>query len=141
MDYTIKDVANRLNVSYMAIYKQRYSLIEKGLAYKTDEGNFFINNNGYNYLTEKRKNRLEIMGKSVESPKENIIENKNAELFKIEIAYKDKEIEMLKANIEQLQQQIDYLNKQNDNLIYNQRLFLGTHDDNQNNKKKHWWNR
>ena len=141
MDYTIKDVANRLNVSYMAIYKQRYLLIEKGLAYKTDEGNFFINNNGYNYLIEKRKNRLELLGKSVESPKENTIENKNTEVYKIEIAYKDKEIEMLKTNIEQLQQQIDYLNKQNDNLIYNQRLFLGTHEDNTNNKKKHWWNR
>jgi hypothetical protein len=141
MDYTMKEVANKLNVTYMAIYKQRYLLIEKGLAYKTDEGNFFINNNGYNYLIEKRKNRLELLGKAVESPKENKTENKSEEIFKIELEYKNKEIEILKNTIEQQKQQIEILNKQNDSLIYNQRLFLGTHEDNTNNKKRHWWNR
>lgn len=141
MDYTIKDIANKLNVSYMAIYKQRNQLIEKGLAYRTEEGNFFINNNGFNYLVEKRKNRLELIGKNAEIQKDNTIENKSEEIFKIEIEYKNKEIEILKNNIEQLKEQIEMLNKQNDNLIYNQRLFLGTHEDNINNKKKHWWNR
>ena len=141
MDYSIKDIANKLNVSYMAIYKQRNQLIEKGLAYRTNEGNFFINNNGFNYLVDKRKNRLEILGKTAEIQKDNTTENKSEEIFKIELEYKNKEIEILRNNIEQLKQQIEILNKQNDNLIYNQRLFLGTHEDNTNNKKKHWWNR
>ena len=52
--FSIKQVATNLGMSTQAIYKQKDELIEKGYMEKNSQGNWEINNTGFNYLQDKK---------------------------------------------------------------------------------------
>ncbi len=52
--FTVKQVANSLQMSTQAIYKQREELIEKGYMIKNEQGNWEITDTGFNYLQDKK---------------------------------------------------------------------------------------
>lgn len=52
--FTVKQVANSLQMSTQAIYKQRDELIEKGYMIKNEQGNWEITDTGFNYLQDKK---------------------------------------------------------------------------------------
>ena len=52
--WSIKQVANSLQMSTQAIYKQKQELIEKGYMEKNDQGNWEITDTGFNYLQDKK---------------------------------------------------------------------------------------
>ena len=52
--FSIKQVANNLQISTQAIYKQKEDLISKGYMEKNDKGMWEITDNGFNYLQDKK---------------------------------------------------------------------------------------
>ena len=52
--FTVKQVANSLQMSTQAIYKQKQELIDKGYMEKNDQGNWEITDTGFNYLQDKK---------------------------------------------------------------------------------------
>lgn len=52
--FSIKQVANSLQMSTQAIYKQKDELIAKGYLEKNEQGNWEITDNGFNYLQDKK---------------------------------------------------------------------------------------
>ena len=52
--WSIKQVANSLQMSTQAIYKQKQELIDKGYMEKNDQGNWEITDTGFNYLQDKK---------------------------------------------------------------------------------------
>ena len=46
--FTIKQVANNLQMSTQAIYKQKQELMDKGFMIKNDKGQWEITDNGFN---------------------------------------------------------------------------------------------
>lgn len=52
--FSIKQVANSLQMSTQAIYKQKDELIAKGYMEKNEQGNWEITDNGFNYLQDKK---------------------------------------------------------------------------------------
>ena len=52
--FSIKQVANSLQMSTQAIYKQKDELISKGYMEKNKQGNWEITDTGFNYLQDKK---------------------------------------------------------------------------------------
>lgn len=52
--FTVKQVANSLQMSTQAIYKQKDELIEKSYMIKNEQGNWEITDTGFNYLQDKK---------------------------------------------------------------------------------------
>lgn len=52
--FTIKQVANNLQISTQAIYKQKQDLIDKGYMIKNTNNQWEITDNGFNYLQDKK---------------------------------------------------------------------------------------
>lgn len=52
--FSIKQVANSLQMSTQAIYKQKQELIAKGYMIKNEQGNWEITDIGFNYLQDKK---------------------------------------------------------------------------------------
>ena len=52
--FSIKQVANSLQMSTQAIYKQKEELISKGYMEKNEQGNWEITDAGFNYLQDKK---------------------------------------------------------------------------------------
>lgn len=52
--FSIKQVANSLQMSTQAIYKQKQELIDKGYMIKNKQGNWEITDTGFNYLQDKK---------------------------------------------------------------------------------------
>lgn len=52
--FTIKQVANNLQISTQAIYKQKQDLIDKGYMIKNNNNQWEITDNGFNYLQDKK---------------------------------------------------------------------------------------
>lgn len=52
--FSIKQVADNLQMSTQAIYKQKDELIDKGYMEKNKQGNWEITDNGFNYLRDKK---------------------------------------------------------------------------------------
>lgn len=52
--FTIKQVANNLQMSTQAIYKQKQELMDRGFMIKNDKGQWEITDNGFNYLQDKK---------------------------------------------------------------------------------------
>ena len=52
--FSIKQVANSLQMSTQAIYKQKQELIDKGYMIKNEQGNWEITDTGFNYLQDKK---------------------------------------------------------------------------------------
>ena len=57
--FSIKQVANDLQMSTQAIYKQKQELIDKGFMEKNSNGNWEISTEGYNYLKDKKINYMQ----------------------------------------------------------------------------------
>lgn len=52
--FSIKQVANSLQMSTQAIYKQKQELIDKGYMIRNKQGNWEITDTGFNYLQDKK---------------------------------------------------------------------------------------
>lgn len=57
--FTVKQVANSLQISTQAIYKQKDELISKGYMEKNKDGNWEITDTGFNYLQDKKINFMQ----------------------------------------------------------------------------------
>lgn len=57
--FTIKEVANSLEMSTQAIYKQKQELIDKGFMIKNNSNQWEITDNGFNYLQDKKINFMQ----------------------------------------------------------------------------------
>lgn len=57
--FSVKEVANSLQVSTQAIYKQKQELIDKGYMIKNSNNQWEITDNGFNYLQDKKINFMQ----------------------------------------------------------------------------------
>jgi len=57
--FSIKQVAENLEMSTQAIYKQKNELISKGYMEKNSNGNWEISTEGFNYLKDKKINYMQ----------------------------------------------------------------------------------
>lgn len=57
--FSVKEVANNLQVSTQAIYKQKQELIDKGYMVKNSNNQWEITDNGFNYLQDKKINFMQ----------------------------------------------------------------------------------
>ncbi len=57
--FTIKEVANSLEMSTQAIYKQKQRLINKGFMIKNNSNQWEITDDGFNYLQDKKINYMQ----------------------------------------------------------------------------------
>ena len=58
--FSIKEVANSLQISTQAIYKQKAELIDRGFLIKNNNNQWEITDNGFNYLQDKKINFIQI---------------------------------------------------------------------------------
>lgn len=112
--WTIKEVANNLQISTQAIYKQRQELIDKGFMIKSDRGILEITDNGFNYLRDKK---ITYMQQHTNQPIQPVVNNTDKEEVEqkkekgetIDISSSDKVVNLL---INQLKEQLQTVTNQ-----------------------------
>ena len=149
--FLIKEVSKDLGMTPQAIYKQKEELLQKGYMQKNIVGDLEITSEGYNYLKEKRVNRIkqkdaslmQVKNKSVDKS----IKNSENSLESTLVNFYETRIEEIKQSYEnqlkEQKQQVEYfkslyeeekIERVKTNAQY-QTYLLGTAEDN----KKHWW--
>ncbi len=66
--FSIKEVANSLQISTQAIYKQKAELIDRGFLIKNNNNQWEITDNGFNYLQDKKINFIQQHTNKIISP-------------------------------------------------------------------------
>lgn len=103
--FLIKQVAEDLGISTQAIYKQKVELLEKGYMIKNSADDYELTNAGYEYLKEKRVNKIKRKSKKLNSD-----DSKSSEKSMISDAIwlNEKLSNMYEERINELQKQVDY---------------------------------
>lgn len=103
--FLIKQVAEDLGISTQAIYKQKAELLEKGYMIKNSADDYELTNAGYDYLKEKRVNKIKRKSKKL-----NTDNSKSSEKSMIsdKIWLNEKLTNMYEERINELQKQVDY---------------------------------
>ena len=112
--FTIKQVANNLQMSTQAIYKQKQELMDKGFMIKNDKGQWEITDNGFNYLQDKK---ILYMQQHTNQPIQQVANNTDKEEVEqkkekeetIDISSSDKVVNLL---INQLKEQLQTVTNQ-----------------------------
>ena len=149
--FLIKEVSNDLGMTPQAIYKQKEELIQKGYMQKNISGDLEITSEGYNYLKERRINRIKQKNASLMQDENKNIDNsvKNNEngLNETLVNFYETRIEELKQSYEnqlkEQKQQVEYFKslyeeEKTERIKTNaqyQTYLIGTAEDN----KRHWW--
>lgn len=150
--FLIKEVASDLGMTPQAIYKQKEELQQKGYMFKNVSGDWEITSEGYNYLKERRINRMKQKNASLKQDEiknsDNSNENNIFSLNETLTNFYESRIEELKKNYEnqlnEQKQQVEYFKnlyeeEKNERIKTNaqyQTYLIGTAEDN----KSHWWN-
>lgn len=149
--FLIKEVSNDLGMTPQAIYKQKEELIQKGYMQKNTSGDLEITSEGYNYLKERRINRIKQKNASLKQDEsknvDNSINNNENSLNETILNFYETRIEELKESYEnqlrEQKQQVEYFKSMYEeekteriktNAQY-QTYLIGTVEDN----KRHWW--
>lgn len=103
--FLIKQVAEDLGISTQAIYKQKAELLEKGYMIKNSADDYELTNAGYDYLKEKRVNKIKRKSKKL-----NTDNSKSSEKSMIsdKIWLNEKLTNMYEERINELHKQVDY---------------------------------
>lgn len=149
--FLIKEVSNDLGMTPQAIYKQKEELIQKGYMQKNTSGDLEITSEGYNYLKERRINRIKQKNASLKQDEskniDNSINNSENSLNETIVNFYETRIEELKESYEnqlrEQKQQVEYFKslyeeEKTERIKTNaqyQTFLIGTAEDN----KKHWW--
>ena len=149
--FLVKEVADDLGMTPQAIYKQKEDLISKGYMFKNISGDYELTNEGYNFLKERRINRLKKTNSSlIEDESKNIdisMNNDENSLKSTLVNFYELRIEELKQSYEtqlnEQKQQVEYFKslyeeEKSERIKTNaqyQTYLLGTAEDN----KRHWW--
>lgn len=149
--FLIKEVSNDLGMTPQAIYKQKEELIQKGYMQKNSSGDLEITSEGYNYLKERRINRIKQKNAGLIQDESRNIDNstKNNEnsLNETLVNFYETRIEELKQSYEnqlkEQKQQVEYFKnlyeeEKTERIKTNaqyQTYLIGTAEDN----KRHWW--
>lgn len=112
--FTIKQVANNLQMSTQAIYKQKQELMDRGFMIKNDKGQWEITDNGFNYLQDKK---ILYMQQHTNQPIQQVANNTDKEEVEqkkekeetIDISSSDKVVNLL---INQLKEQLQTVTNQ-----------------------------
>lgn len=109
--FLIKQVAEDLGISTQAIYKQKAELLEKGYMIKNSADDFELTNAGYEYLKEKRVNKIKRKAKKLNNDN-----SKSSEKLMIgdtidTIWLNEKLTNMYEERIRELQEQVIYFKK------------------------------
>lgn len=121
--YRINEIAKQLGCSPQAIYQKKDYLLKNGMAHIDKQDNLFkINENGLNYLMEKRKKYLII--KPNEMQKENEVAEPPKRETSIEVEYLERLIEEKDRTIAMLEKELEHFKTENKELILNQRLLF-----------------
>ena len=114
--FLIKEVSKDLGMTPQAIYKQKEELLQKGYMQKNIVGDLEITSEGYNYLKEKRVNRIkqkdaslmQVENKSVDKS----IKNSENSLESTLVNFYETRIEEIKQSYEnqlkEQKQQVEY---------------------------------
>lgn len=110
--FSISKVAEQLQVTPQAIYKQRDYLLDHGYMVKDKFGQWQISVQGYNYLKEKRISKLNQAPKIVkidneEAEKEQKETTQNSSVFELKEVYRN-QVELLEKQIEELKEDRNY---------------------------------
>jgi len=149
--FLIKEVSNDLGMTPQAIYKQKEELIQKGYMQKNSSGDLEITGEGYNYLKERRINRIKQKNASlIQDENKNIdnsTKNNDNSLNETLVNFYETRIEELKQSYEnqlkEQKQQVEYFKslyeeEKTERIKTNaqyQTYLIGTAEDN----KRHWW--
>ncbi len=149
--FLIKEVSNDLGMTPQAIYKQKEELIQKGYMQKNTSGDLEITSEGYNYLKERRINRIKQKNASLKQDEsknvDNSINNSENSLNETIVNFYETRIEELKESYEnqlrEQKQQVEYFKnlyeeEKTERIKTNaqyQTYLIGTAEDN----KRHWW--
>ena len=110
--FDVSKVAKDLQVTPQAIYKQRDYLLDNGLMVKDKFGQWRISTQGYNYLKEKRINKLnQLQGKVINNSKPEAKEEPKTQRENLEDAFKSvyiKQVELLENQLTELRADRDY---------------------------------
>lgn len=122
--FSIKQVADNLQMSTQAIYKQKDELIDKGYMEKNKQGNWEITDNGFNYLRDKKiaymqqHNNQPIQPvanqEQEKAPKEEIEETQNVDLStndkvaNLIINHYKEQLQTVTNQLQEMTQQRDY---------------------------------
>ena len=150
--FLIKEVSNDLGMTPQAIYKQKEDLIQKGYMQKNISGDLEITSEGYNYLKERRINRIKQKNASLIQDEgqntDNSVKNSESSLNETLVNFYETRIEELKQSYEnqlkEQKQQVEYFKslyeeEKSERIKTNaqyQTYLIGTAEDNKN----HWWN-
>ena len=112
--FTIKQVANNLQMSTQAIYKQKQELMDRGFMIKNDKGQWEITDNGFNYLQDKKilymqQHTNQTIQQVVNSTDKEEVEQKKEKEETIDISSSDKVVNLL---INQLKEQLQTVTNQ-----------------------------
>ena len=149
--FLIKEVSKDLGMTPQAIYKQKEELIKKGYMQKNVSGDLELTSEGYNYLREKRVNRIKqkdvgLMQVGSENVDLSIKKDENG-LNSTLVNFYETRIEELKQSYEnqlkEQKQQVEYFknlyeeekSERIKTTAQYQTYLLGTAEDN----KRHWW--
>lgn len=149
--FLIKEVSNDLGMTPQAIYKQKEELIQKGYMQKNTSGDLEITSEGYNYLKERRINRIKQKNASLKQDEsknvDKSINNSENGLNETIVNFYETRIEELKESYEnqlrEQKQQVEYFKslyeeEKTERIKTNaqyQTYLIGTAEDN----KRHWW--
>jgi len=112
--FTIKQVANNLQMSTQAIYKQKQELMDRGFMIKNDKGQWEITDNGFNYLQDKKilymqQHTNQPIQPVANSTDKEEVEQKKEKQETIDISSSDKVVNLL---INQLKEQLQTVTNQ-----------------------------
>lgn len=110
--FSISKVAEQLQVTPQAIYKQRDYLLDHGYMVKDKFGQWQISVQGFNFLKEKRISKLNQAPKIVkidneEAEKEQKETAQNSSVFELKEVYRN-QVELLEKQIEELKEDRNY---------------------------------
>lgn len=93
--FSIKQVANSLQMSTQAIYKQKQELIDKGYMIRNKQGNWEITDTGFNYLQDKKiaymqQHTTNSIQPVVNQPKKEEMQEKEETTTDVDISVDDK---------------------------------------------------
>lgn len=169
--FTVKQVAQNLQVSTQAIYKQKDELISKGFMIKNNSNQWEITPNGFNYLQDKKITFMQQHTTETIQPPINQVANKeyeekteekqtvdmstNDKVANIIINHYKEQLQTVTNQLQEMTEQRDYFKakfEEKDNLCnqyMNSHLLPPTEDEiqaklnesNQNKKNKNFWTR
>ena len=120
--FRINEVAKQLGCSVQSIDQKKDYLLEHDMAYLDATDNLFkINDNGLNYLKEKRKKYLTL---KPNEPKNIDADAENKKELSSAMEYLERLIEEKERTIQRLESEIEHYRNENKELILNQRLLF-----------------